>query len=71
MYMFVLTESFFKNYQHSSEGSVTLRNNSTAQMLGVRDIDLKMTFGKILALKEVRHVPEVRRNLISESSLVQ
>ncbi|CAL9030102.1 unnamed protein product [Prunus brigantina] len=30
-----------------------------------------MTFGKVLVLKEVRHVPDVRRNLISGSSLVQ
>ena len=30
-----------------------------------------MTSGKTLILREVRHVPEVRRNLVSGSSLVQ
>ena len=63
--------SFFKNYQNSSGGSVILGNNSTAQILGIGDVELKMTSGKVLILKDVRYVPEVRRNLISGSSLVQ
>ena len=71
MYMFVLIEVFFKNYQNSSGGSVILGNNSTAQVLGIGDVELKMTSGKVLLLKDVRYVPEVRRNLISGSSLVQ
>ena len=40
-------------------------------MLGIGGVELKMTFGKTLILKDVRHVPEVRRNLVSGSSLVQ
>ena len=61
----------FKSYQKSSGGSVTLGNDSVAQVLGIGDIELKMTSGKTLILKGVRHVPEVRRNLVSGSSLVQ
>ncbi|KAI5322517.1 hypothetical protein L3X38_031589 [Prunus dulcis] len=34
-------------------------------------MELNMTSGKTLTLKDVRHVPEVRRNLISGSSLVK
>ena len=40
-------------------------------MLGRGQVDLKMTYGKVLTLKEVQHVLEVRRNLVSASSLVQ
>ena len=40
-------------------------------MLGIGQVDLKMTYGKVLTLKEVQHVLEVRRNLVSASSLVQ
>ena len=52
---------FFKNYQKSSGGSVTLGNGSVAPVLGIGDIDLKMTSGKILTLKDVQHVPEVKK----------
>ncbi|KAI5333799.1 hypothetical protein L3X38_023931 [Prunus dulcis] len=62
---------FFKNYQNSSGGSVTLGNDTVAQVRGIGEVELKMTSGKTLTLKDVRHVPEVRRNLISGSSLVK
>ncbi|CAL5397431.1 unnamed protein product [Camellia sinensis] len=62
---------YFKTFQKSSGGSVTLGNGSIAPILGIGDIDLKMTSGKILTLRDVRYVPEVRRNLISGSCLVQ
>lgn len=62
---------FFKTYQESSGGCVTLGNNSTARVHGIGDVELNMTSGKTLVLRDVRHVPEVRRNLVSGSSLVQ
>ncbi|KAI5350435.1 hypothetical protein L3X38_003326 [Prunus dulcis] len=62
---------FFKNYQNSSGGNVTLGNDTVAQVRGIGKVELKMTSGKALTLKDVRHVPEVRRNLISGSSLVK
>lgn len=62
---------YFKNYQDSSGGSVTLGNDTIAPIHGIGDVELKMTSGKTLILKGVRHVPEVRRNLISGSSLVK
>ncbi|XP_028099932.1 uncharacterized protein LOC114299410 [Camellia sinensis] len=55
----------------SSGRSVTLENGSIAPILGIGDIDLKMTSGKILTLRDMRYVLEVRRNLISGSCLVQ
>ncbi|BBN67388.1 hypothetical protein Prudu_63S000500 [Prunus dulcis] len=56
---------------NSSGGSVTLGNDTVAQVCGIGKVELKMTSGKALTLKDVRHVPEVRRNLISGSSLVK
>ncbi|CAL2241227.1 unnamed protein product [Prunus armeniaca] len=54
---------FFKNYHKSSGGSVTLGNDTVAQVLGIGDIELKKTSRKVLVLKEVRHVPDsVERN---------
>ena len=60
-----------KCYQNSSGGSMTLENNSITQLLGVGQVDLRMTSGKILTLESVWHVLEIRRNLVSGSSLVQ
>ena len=37
---------YFKTFQKSSGGSVTLGNELIASILGIGDIDLKMTFGK-------------------------
>ena len=62
---------FFKTYQKSGGGRVTLGNDSMSQVLGIGDIELKMTSGKVLILKDVRHVPGIRRNLISRSCLVK
>ncbi|KAL0289322.1 UNVERIFIED_CONTAM: hypothetical protein Sangu_2618300 [Sesamum angustifolium] len=54
-------KSMFKSYQNSSGGSVTLGNNTVAQIHGIGSVDLKMTSGKILILEGVRHVPDIRR----------
>ena len=42
-----------------------------SQVLGIGDIELNTTSGKVLTLKDVRHVPDIRRNLISGSCLVK
>ncbi|KAL2526728.1 Methyltranfer dom domain-containing protein [Abeliophyllum distichum] len=55
----------------SSGGSVTLGNDTIACVLEIGRIELKMTCGKTLVLDQVQHVPEVRRNLVSGSYLIQ
>jgi hypothetical protein len=44
-------------------------NGSRAAVHGVRRVDLKLTSGKTLSLKNVQHVPEINRNLVSGSLL--
>ncbi len=46
-------------------------NNALARVLGVGRVDLTLTSGKILTLQGVHHVPDIRRNLVSGSLLVQ
>lgn len=48
-----------------------LGNDSTTSVLGFGDIELKMNSGKILTLKDIHHVPEVKKDLITGSSLIQ
>jgi hypothetical protein len=42
-------------------------NGPRAVVQGVERVDLKLTSGKNLSLKNVYHVPEINRNLISGS----
>jgi len=63
--------SLFSNYQVLGSRTVTMENNDVAPMLGVSRINLKLTSEKTLILQDVHHVPEIRRNLISGSLLVQ
>ena len=46
-------------------------NSSTSKIEGTGNILLKMTSGKTLTLKNVLHVPEIRKNLVSTSLLVK
>ena len=39
-------------------------NGSTAPILGVGTVELKLSSGKIVHLKNVRHAPSINRNLI-------
>ena len=40
-------------------------NGSTAYVLGVGMVELKLTSGKTVLLKNVQHAPTINRNLIS------
>jgi hypothetical protein len=44
-------------------------NGAHASVRGVGTVDLKLTSGKTVQLKNVHHVPSIRKNLISGSLL--
>ena len=44
-------------------------NGARATVRGVGTVDLKLTSGKTMQLKNVQHVPSIRKNLISGSLL--
>ena len=50
---------------------MSLTDDSTREIRENERIDLKMTPEKILTLQGILHVPTLRRNLISESSLLR
>ncbi|KAG8472722.1 hypothetical protein CXB51_034750 [Gossypium anomalum] len=52
-----------------SEGVVLMGNNVSCKITGVGTIKVKMFDGVIRTLSDVRHVPELKRNLISLSTL--
>jgi hypothetical protein len=48
---------------------VMMRNGSHASVHGVGMIDLKLTSGKIVQLKNVQHVSSINKNIVSSSLL--
>ena len=63
--------SWFSSYQVSNGRTVIMANGAETRVLGVGQVNLKLTSGKVLTLHGVQHVPNIRRNLISGSLLVQ
>ncbi|KAG8497073.1 hypothetical protein CXB51_008352 [Gossypium anomalum] len=60
---------WFTTYETVSEGVVLIGNNASCKIAGVGTIKVKMFDGVVRTLSDVRHVPELKRNLISLSTL--
>jgi len=61
--------SLFSSYQVATTCSVLMGNGSHASFCGVGMINLKFTSGKIVQLRNVQHVPSIKKNLVSGSLL--
>lgn len=62
--------SLFKRYELEEDGCVIyMINSSTATVKGKAIIDLELTSEKLLTLKHVNYIPEVRKNLVYDSFL--
>jgi hypothetical protein len=62
-------KSLFSSYQVGQAASLLMENGAHAYVRGVGTVDLKLTSGKTVQLKNVQHVPSIRKNLISGSLL--
>nr|GEU58574.1 zinc finger, CCHC-type [Tanacetum cinerariifolium] len=61
---------WFKTYESLNDGSILhIGNESTALVHRHGFVDLKFSFGKIVSLFNVLHVPNIRKNLVSSSVL--
>jgi hypothetical protein len=63
--------SLFSSYQGLQDFSVLMGNGSHASVRGVGTVDLKFTSRKIVQLKNVQHVPTIRKNLVSVSLVLR
>ena len=59
--------SLFSSYQVGGSGALLMGNGSLARVLGVGTVILKFTSGKMVLLKNVQHVPFIKKNLVSGS----
>nr|GEU57599.1 zinc finger, CCHC-type [Tanacetum cinerariifolium] len=56
---------WFKTYESLNNGSILhMRNDSTALVNGHGYVDLRFSYGKIVSLFNVLHVPNIRKNLV-------
>ncbi|VVB04180.1 unnamed protein product [Arabis nemorensis] len=60
---------FFTTYTPGSYGSVKMGNDAVAKVAGIGDICLETSVGTRVLLKGVKHVPDIRLNLISTGKL--
>jgi hypothetical protein len=61
--------SMFSSYQVGGTTSLLMRNGAHARVLGASTVTLKFTSGKTIQLKNVQHVPTIKKNLVSGSLL--
>jgi hypothetical protein len=57
--------SLFSSYLVRGTGSLLMGNGSHACVLGVGMVNLKLTSGNSVRLKNVQHVPTIKKNLVS------
>ena len=60
---------FFTSYKTGDFGNVRLGNSGVSKNVGIGDVFLETSIGNKLVLKDVRHVPDIRLNLISTGRL--
>ena len=53
--------SLFSSYQVSGTGALLIGNGSHTHVLGVGTVILKFTSGKTVLLKNVQHVPSIKK----------
>jgi hypothetical protein len=61
---------YFQDYVQGDFGQVHLGDDGPCKIVGMGNIQIKKNNGNQLLLKEVRHVPNLRKNLISTGQLV-
>ena len=57
--------SLFKSYSKIDDKKVLLGDSHTTKVLGIGEVELNFTSGKMLTLQNVLHTPEMRKNLVS------
>ncbi|CAL5395053.1 unnamed protein product [Camellia sinensis] len=62
-------KEFFSMYQAGDFGTVKMGNSSFSKIVGIGDVRIQTKVGCTMVLKDVRHVPDLRLNLISGIAL--
>uniref|UniRef100_A0A3Q7IYG7 Uncharacterized protein n=1 Tax=Solanum lycopersicum TaxID=4081 RepID=A0A3Q7IYG7_SOLLC len=68
-YHCVPNKEYFIDYRAGDFGSVKMGNQSSASIVGIGDIRVQTNVGCYLTLRDVRHIPDLRLNLLSANVL--
>ncbi|KAL0451879.1 UNVERIFIED_CONTAM: Retrovirus-related Pol polyprotein from transposon TNT 1-94 [Sesamum latifolium] len=60
---------WFTSYMSGNSGSVYLGDDRCCSIVGIGDVRIKMYDGTVSTLCDVRHIPELKKNLISLGTL--
>ena len=60
---------WFSTYEPAHKGVVLMGNNASCKVAGIGAVRIKMFNGVVRTLGDARHVPALKRNLISLSTL--
>lgn len=60
---------WFSTYEGGSGGAVIMENNAPCKIIGVGTVRIRMLDGIVRTLTDVKHIPELKRNLISLSAV--
>ena len=58
-------KDFFTSYTSGDFGSVRMGNDGSDKAISMGDVRLETSNGTVLILKNVKHIPDIRMNLIS------
>ncbi|KAJ9541754.1 hypothetical protein OSB04_028260 [Centaurea solstitialis] len=58
-------KELFNSYEKVATGSVSMANDMSCDVVGIGSVSIKMHDGVVTTLTDVRHVPEMKKNLIS------
>ena len=64
-------KGWFENYKQIDGGTVLLGNNKSCQVIGIGSLRIRMHNGIENVLEDVRHVPELKINLISFGTFIK
>ena len=57
--------AIFKTCTSAEDKKVLLGDSHTTKVVGIGDVELEFTSGKMLILKDMMHAPKIRNNMIS------
>ena len=63
-YHYIPKREYFSTYKTGDYGTVKMGNKNVSQIVGIGDIYIQTSMGCTLTLKDVRHIPDLRLNLI-------
>ena len=62
-------KDWFATYEPVEGGTVLMGDNSSCKVAGIGSVQIKMFDGIVRTLTDVRHIPDLKRNIISLSTL--